>query len=140
MKKKTLSIILIVIAIIVVTGGAVGYYLWNKPHEKVEDREGVVLTVDKISKAFSTDQDAANAKYLDQAIQVSGTISETEENQDGGLLVILHGEDPELTVQCSFREKDQNVNTGEQVTVKGFCTGQTIFGDVALRDAIIINN
>lgn len=139
MKSRLLKRALAVVLSGIIIAFAVGYYMWNKPHEKVEDQQGVVLTVDEIANAFNNNQDAANANYLDKAIQVSGIVAETEENQDGGLLVVLHGANPELTVQCTFREKNHTIAVGDNITVKGFCTGQTIFGDVSLRDAIVLN-
>lgn len=86
------------------------------------------VSVAELTTAFSENETAANEKYLNQALTVKGTVMETEQNQDGGLVIILAGDDPMATVQCTMRDKDVTVNTGDVVTVKGKCTGSSLFG------------
>ncbi|MCB0697173.1 MAG: hypothetical protein KDC07_07395 [Chitinophagaceae bacterium] len=75
---------------------------------------------------------------MNRAIVVTGTVSEMEENQDGKLVVILAGDDPMATVQCTMRDKGINAETGATMTVKGFCNGSSIFG-VLLSDCVPAN-
>ncbi len=54
-------------------GVGTGIYLWNKPHEKVEDAKGIVVTAAALSKEYNTDEKKADTKYLNKAIEVSGS-------------------------------------------------------------------
>jgi hypothetical protein len=128
--------ILIAILVLGIIGAAVGYYEWNKPHQKVEDSVGIALTAAQLSKEYAADEKAANAKYLNKAIEVSGMVSEVDKNQDGGLMVILDTGDPMTGVQCTMRDKGVTVNKGQTVTLKGFCSGSGITG-VTLTDCVI---
>ena len=134
--SKKLQIVIIVLVLL--GGGAAGaiWYVWNKPHAKVEDAKGIEVTAQALAKEYTADEKAADAKYLNKAIQVSGTVAETEKNQDGGLMVILQTEDPTAGIQCTMREKNATVNKGQNLTIKGFCSGNGITG-VSLTDCII---
>jgi precorrin-6B methylase 1 len=128
--------ILIVVLILGLIGAAIGLYLWNKPHKMVENARGVAISAVQLAKDYTANEQTANAKYLNKALEVSGTVSEIDKNQDGGLMVILDSGDPMTGVQCTMREKGVNVAKGQQLTVKGFCSGSGITG-VSLTDCII---
>ncbi len=131
--------ILIAILLLILIGAATGTYLWFKPHKKVEDAKGIAITAEALSKEYNTDEKAADNKYLNKAIEVSGTISEVNKNQDGGLMIVLKTADPMAGVQCALRGKDDaasHLAAGQQITIKGFCSGNGITG-VSLTDCVI---
>ena len=97
--------ILIAIGVLVLIGICTGIYMWNKPHKKVEDAKGISITAEALSQEYNKNEKAADVKYLNKAIEVSGTISEIDKNQDGGLMVILKTENPMAGVQCTMRDK-----------------------------------
>jgi len=128
--------ILIVITLIILIGAVAGVYLWNKPHKKVEDAKGITITATDLSKAYNTNEKAADSLYLNKAIEVSGTISEVDKNQDGGIMVILKSGDPMTGIQCAMRDKGISLSKDQQVTIKGFCSGNGITG-VSLTDCVL---
>lgn len=128
--------ILIVAVILGAIGGGVGWYMWHKPHPKVEDATGIAITATNLAKEYAADEKATDAKYLNKAIEVTGTVSETETNQDGGLMVILDSGDPTSGVQCTMRDKTAKAAKGQNLTIKGFCSGNSITG-VLLTDCVI---
>lgn len=125
------KIILVVILLGGLVGGIIGYTMWNKPHTKVEDVEGLKVSVSELYSAYDTDETAANKKYLNKVVTIKGTVSEIQENQDGNKLVIL-----EDKIQCTMRDKNVNTNVDAAVTIKGFCNGNSLFG-VVLSDCVI---
>lgn len=135
--KKTLKTLLYVALLLVIAGAAVGYYMWNKPHAKVEDAKGITISAAVLAKEYAAGEPEANTKYLNKPIEVSGTVAELEKNQDGGLMIVLQTEDPSAGVQCAMREKNATAEKGHPITLKGFCSGNGITG-VSLTDCIII--
>lgn len=125
------KIILVVILLGALIGGIVGYVMWNKPHTKVEDIDGLKVSVSELYDAYDANEASANEKYLNKAVTITGTVSEVQENQDGNKLVIL-----EDKIQCTMRDKNTNAEAGTQVTIKGFCNGNSLFG-VVLSDCVI---
>ncbi len=132
MAKKIIGVILVLLLIGVVSG----VYIWNKPHKKVEDAKGIEISAVALSKEYNADEKAADAKYLNKAINVSGTISEVDTSQDAHLMLILQTGDPMTGIQCAMRDKGINVTKGGAISIKGFCSGNGITG-VALTDCVL---
>jgi len=126
------------ILLLALIGVGTGLYLWNKPHAKVENAKSVVMTAEALSKEYNTNEKKADSLYLNKAIEVSGTVSEIEKNQDGGIMVVLATDDPMAGVQCTMREKNVAVTKGAKVVIKGFCSGNGITG-VSLTDCVMKN-
>lgn len=126
--------------VLVVCVGATGvvYYLYNKPAEKVESMKGISVSALDLAKEYNSNEKAADAKYLDQAIEVTGMVTEIEQNQDGGSMVILQTDDPTAGIQCALRDAKTSVTKGATVTIKGKCSGNGITG-VTLTECIITN-
>lgn len=131
MKKIVFAVVLLALI-----GVGTGIYLFYKKPETVDDKKGIEVAAMALSKEFAADESAANAKYLNKVIEVTGTVAETENNQDGGLMVILDTGDPMAGVQCAMRDKGVAATKGQQVTIKGFCSGSGITG-ISLTDCII---
>lgn len=125
--KKLLIAVLLIIAV----GAIVGYMLVNKPHRQVEDTKGISLTAKELAQAYTNDETTANEQYLDAALQVTGIVASTEQNQDGKLLVVL-----EEDIQCTMKDK-VDIAIGSNVVIKGFCSGSSLFG-VVLRDCVVV--
>lgn len=135
-RSSVLKRIVIVLSLILLTGIAVVIYLWNLPHKKVENIRGISISAIAITKEYSANEQAANAKYLNKAIEVSGVVSEIDKNQDGGTMVILQTGDPMAGVQCAMRDKNTTITQNQPVTIKGFCSGNGITG-VSLTDCVL---
>ncbi|MCD6064258.1 MAG: hypothetical protein K0R82_2169 [Flavipsychrobacter sp.] len=136
MKKKKGSIIFVFVGVLMAVGASVGVVMWNKAPEKVESSKGIPITATQLCKEFDSDEAAANRKYLNKALEVTGTVSEVTKNQDGIPVVLVQGDDASMNVQCTMRERNVTLAVGKQVTVKGFCSGNTMF-DVLLTDCIV---
>ena len=124
------------ILIIVSVAGIIGYRMWTKSEEMVEDVQGISISAAELAKSFATDETKANQQYLNKAIQVTGVVSGTEKDQDGGLMVLLQTEDPMMTIQCAMREAGAAVENGKSVTIAGFCSGSDMLG-VRLTSCVI---
>jgi len=128
--------VLIIILLCIVAGLAVGFYMWNKPHKKIENATGIPVTAMALCNAYSADEAKANTLYLNKALEVSGEVSDVSKNQDGGMVVLLRSNDPMLVVQCTMRDKNVQVQKGKTVTIAGFCSGNDITS-VLLTDCIL---
>jgi hypothetical protein len=128
--------IIFAVVLLGLIGVGTGIYLWNKPHDKVEDRKGIIVSAKDLSAQYGADEHRADSLYLNKAIEVTGTVGETEQNQDGGVMMILETGDPMAGIQCAMREKGVKAEKGKTVTIKGFCSGSGITG-VSLTDCII---
>lgn len=112
------------------------YYLNHKPHRDVAHEKGVEVTAQQIFDEFSKNEAAANGKYLNKAIQVTGEVAEAKKNQDNKTVVLLKTSDPVFGVNCTFKEDPGNIQPGNTITFKGICTG--FLSDVVINEGVIV--
>ena len=63
---------------------------YNKPHVDVTAAQPTIVTgSQEILKEFQDDEKLANKKYLDQIVQVNGSISKLEASENNGIIVTL---------------------------------------------------
>lgn len=134
--SKKLRAFIIILIIFIVGSFTVGYIIWNKPQRKVENEKGIEVTSAQLVKDYQANEAEANKKYLDKAIQVSGTVSDIKTNQDGNSTIMLASDDVFAGVLCTLKEKPVNVTSGATITIKGICSG--MLSDVRLREAVIV--
>lgn len=118
---------------------AFGYYLFNKPHESIIDETPVFRSqAVGIVNEFEADENSANTKYLGKVIEVEGTISDKSMDEKGVLNITLKGGDL-AGIGCQFDKNFQKdamgFKNGDQVKIKGICTG--ILMDVVLVDCVM---
>lgn len=71
--KKVLGIALVLL----LGGGAIALYLWNKPHrDPTQEKAAHQLEATALQQAFLTDIASAMETYLDQVVEVTGEITE----------------------------------------------------------------
>ena len=129
-KQKIILIIIIIISIIAV----IFYKTYNKEHINVEKTSAkYTMTSQKLIDDFLMDEEEANKKYVNQIIQVTGTISEIDK-----VSITIKDVNSESTVQCNFSDKINNTNLkqGQKITIKGLCTGYLL--DVVLIECVLI--
>lgn len=121
------------------------------PEYEVVPEEVINVTAIDLINAFEENEVSANLTYKGKALVVSGIVSDigvtAEFGWVGGDTYILFsssGTDSYSlgTVQCYFTNKDEiakvaNVAKGQQIYIKGTCTGINVF-NVALTNCFII--
>lgn len=130
--------ILILILGLGLIGAAVGYALWNKPHENMKSSKAEVqLEASALFEAYNADENASNSKFLGKTIEVSGKVKETSKTEGGPVKVTLETGD-EFAVICELDALSQHARTdfqaGEMVTFKGKCDGLNL--DVQLSRCV----
>lgn len=138
MSKKKIIIGIIVLGII---GAFIAYKMYNKPHVDVAEASAdITISANKILEEFSTDETAANSKYLEKIVEVKGVITETKIEKEKGI-ISLKTNDDFGSVLCHLSEtstkKMSALKEGQTITVKGICTGYLM--DVILVKSEIIN-
>lgn len=133
--------IIISILLLVLLGVFIAYKMYNKPHINVANEQAdITLTANTILTDFTTDENAANTKYLEKIIQVSGVVSnvKTENNK---AIITLQTSNDFASILCHLSEesskKVQSIKIGETIKLKGICTGFLM--DVVLIKCEIIN-
>ncbi|MEK7253942.1 MAG: hypothetical protein AAB316_04305 [Bacteroidota bacterium] len=114
--------------LIAVVGIGIGYMIYNKPHKNMASAKADYTLDAKVLVAeFSSDEAAANEKYLGKIITVTGSVAEVTTDDNGNPSVMLDTGDPMAAVKCNLdfasKPKRTEFQTGETVTLKGDCSG-----------------
>lgn len=132
--SRNVKIIVTVLVVGVTIAAVTAFYIWNKPHRDVRDEEGLQISASAIYDSFSTNEQRANAMYLNKVITVTGKVSAVKQNQSGFPVVILQSNDGVFGVNCTLKEPANNIAAGNTVSIKGICTGY--LSDVILNQGI----
>lgn len=118
--------IFIGLALLIIAAAGVYIYTFNKPARTAASEKAVyTLGVNELVLDFEKDENAANAKYLNQVIKVFGTVVSISES-DNNYTVLLKEPDSTGGVSCSFEKKGfekSKFPRGQKVYIKGICSG-----------------
>ena len=135
-KPKKILIALVVIAVV---AAVTGYLMWNKPHQDVAESAGKKVDAIALYSSFVKDSAAAKMEFVQQVLEVSGTIVSVAKNQQNQQLVLLKTGSDGASVNCTFEGDVKALSEGTNVTIKGICNGMGegdadlgILGDVYL--------
>ena len=133
--------VLLILAALAVVGVIAGYLIYNQPHKDIRSAPAdVSISATNLFNAFQSDEAAANEKFLDKIIEVTGTVVEVKKGEDGEVSVTLDGGGMVFGVICKMDQltthKRTDFKTGEQLTLKGICTG--VLMDVVLTRCVEI--
>lgn len=128
--------ILIVVLVFILAGLCYAYYIWNKPARDVSEEKGIQISAVAIFDSFTNNEQAANASFLNKAVEVTGKVSNVKKNQAGKTVIYLQSNDPIFGVNCTFKQDPGAIEKGNTITFKGVCTGY--LSDVILNEGIIV--
>lgn len=135
--KKLLWALLIIILLLV---GA-GFYALNMSGDSVANKDADhTLTASALYKDYSANEKKGNVKYIGKTIEVSGTIAEMSQDQEGATVLMFVAPGEMEGVMCTI-EKDQNTSAlalGQSVKVKAQCTGMLEMTGVVLNKGVLL--
>jgi uncharacterized membrane protein YhaH (DUF805 family) len=141
-KKNKLILISIFVAIIISATSFWYFAIYEQKNNRtdVTNVKSVTKTAEELIKEFSTNEDAANKKYLQKennVIEVSGEV-EKSETDETGIVVFLKTNVDATNISCRLQDKTAIAN-GSQISVKGIFTGY-IMGQVQLNECKVVSS
>lgn len=131
MSKKSTLITLLIFAIGLIVFLSYNYVMHGGGRNLETEKTNFTVTSAAITTEFTADIEAANKKYLENAVAITGKITAAN-----GKEVILDG-----TIICSFKNQDASIKQGQLVTVKGRIIGyDDLMGELKLDQCFIIKN
>jgi hypothetical protein len=113
-----------------------------KEPEKVEPGRAIRVSAEDLDDAFEDNVDAANAKYKDKVIEVTGTVHKIDRSDSSAVTVELRsGEKDDDTIDCDFLPANAGevaaLKKGESVVIRGTCVGR-VKGTVTLERCSLV--
>jgi tRNA_anti-like len=131
----------IIFALLLICGAAIGLYLYTKPSPKaVNMKADFILKAEDLTSAYQVNSGKADKEYSGKVLQVSGKLAEIKTDSKGLVTLILEGS-PGTTVSCILEKPlNQTVAIGELIWLKGFCAGwDDLFSEAKLHSGSIVN-
>lgn len=137
--KTSYKISLIAVFVIALAGILFGLYLYNlgsKDLQKV--KPDFIMTAIDLQKAFEGNEAAANSKYVNKVIEVTGIIESIKQGDNKTLSISLKTGSPLSSVNCTFQSlpDTSKIKAGGQIKLRGECSGFLM--DVLLNNCSII--
>lgn len=132
--------VLILLFVAVIIGGVIGYRQYNKPHrDLMSEQVSAQMTAQELFSAFEEDETTANEQYLDEMVEITGTIEKVNIEQEKSTIQ-LQTDDMMAGIICEFEAGAlKNIpSEGDTITVRGICTGKLM--DVVLVRCILMNS
>lgn len=116
----------------------IGYYMYNKPVSKMASLSvDENVSAEELFSAYETDETAANIKYLDKVIEVTGEIVKVNRDAEK-MTIFLDTGDMLANIMCQMEDINTTLpEVGSTISVKGLCTGYLT--DVVLVRSVIID-
>ena len=116
--------------------------LYNEPLLNVKNTNAdIEVLAQNILEDYRMDEVLANKKYVGNLVQVKGEVSKISID-DGNSIVTLKDTNEESSIMCHMLPEENlkalKLKIGEQVILKGVCTGYLM--DVIIVRCILINN
>lgn len=114
---------MITFCLLILIGVAAAFYLWNKPHQNVANAAAVKTNAVSLYKVFKSDSIAANKKFTQQVIEVSGTVNRVSKNQQNQTVVLISTNTNGAYINCTLEQDSKNIQPGQLINIKGICNG-----------------
>lgn len=99
----------------------------------------VRVTAGQLFEDYDANEIAADEKYKDRVIAVSGTVDDIGKDILDTMYITLQTENSIMSVQCMFADEHSSqladFSKGQRVVVKGKCDGK--LGNVLLRGCVL---
>src|SRR6478735_220796 len=104
--KKIIAAMLI----LALAGGSYGWYQYQKaPPDIRKEKSGIEIAAVDLLKEFQQNETAANTKYVDKVLVVTGTVTGVQTDSSGQATVYLQTNDLLSAVTCSFYQGDESI-------------------------------
>ncbi|MBE9489750.1 MAG: hypothetical protein IMY67_05605 [Bacteroidetes bacterium] len=149
MKKKIVKWGFILLAIIIIAGGAAFLYMFFQPHRDVQATQSdFQLEAKQIVDEYLTDYKAANDKYLQEEgdskiIEITGIVADLSEDFNKQKVVLLKNLGENAGVSCTFtpetKQHAEKLKIGDKVTIKGVIRSGAVYDeDMELYEDVIL--
>ena len=138
--NKFIKYLLYALVAIALLGTIAWFAFLNVPKASSQGKTAeFTVPATELFQAFEANEEASNAKYIGKIIDVSGTIEEITTDEQDAPVVLLAGGDfggVLCTLEGSQKEKIKTKKFGDQITIKGVCTGMLM--EVVVNKGIIV--
>jgi polyisoprenoid-binding protein YceI len=130
--KNKLVVVLIGLLVVGLIGFLVVQNMYKNAKRNVNTEQAIATTPEKLLAAFTANEAAANAQFIDKTVEISGIVQSIESIDNSQTLVKI-GTNSAASIACTFSSAI-NFKPTDSVAIKGICTGYV--NDVLLGNCL----
>lgn len=124
-------------------GGYYAYTEYNRRAPSMSDaKPAFSLTASEVLKEFETKPEEAKKKYLDQILELRGSVTKIEKDEKGFYTIVLGEEGSMSAIRCVvdslFSSAAATYTVGATASMRGVCVGYTP-DDMGLGADLLLN-
>lgn len=130
-----------ILAVVIAAAVLYAYTEYNrKPASLHHKKAQAKVSASELAREYEADENAANAKYLGNVVDVSGQLLTVERSGDTSLTIMMGQPDALHNISCladaAAIQTFERLKPGDSITVRGICSGYLM--DVEFTQAILI--
>lgn len=132
------KILIIGSILILLLAASVYYYVFVysvQNHRDLNEELAISISATDLSKAFITNEQAANQKYLNKVIEVKGAVLSMDYDQTQQKTVLIGSEMELSNVFVTLKDSSKVFKIGDTILLKAVCSG--FLSDVVLIDGVL---
>jgi hypothetical protein len=132
------KILIIGSILILLLAASVYYYVFVysvQNHRDLNKELAISISATDLSKAFITNEQAANQKYLNKVIEVKGAVLSMDYDQTHQKTILIGSEMELSNVFVTLKDSSKGFKIGDTVRIKAVCSG--FLSDVVLIDGVL---
>lgn len=135
-KNKKTILLSTIVALIITTANIWYFVVYEQTHNRrdVTNEKAINNAATALIQEFQNNEEAANKKYNNKAVEVSGEVEKIETDASGTNVFLKTGIEG-TAVSCRLKQH-QSITTGSTITIKGILNG-FILGQIQLNEAVI---
>lgn len=142
-QRPAIKYLLIPVLLMAAIGGYYAYTEYNRRAPDMADvKSAFELTDAEILSAFESKIEESKQRYIDQVLEIKGSVKAIEKDEKGFYTVVLGGEGSLSAVRCVvdslYSSRAATLSVGVYSTLRGICVGYTA-DDMGLGADILLN-
>lgn len=132
------KIFYLIVFVIVVASGVYYYtFIYSKMHHRnAQTESSILISADSLTAAYQANEQTANQKFLNKAVEVTGSIISINKDQANHITILIGKADAFSNVSVTLISTQPiQQKVGDMITVKGVCTGN--LSDVVINEGVI---
>ena len=134
--RRVIAVLLAVLVLVAVSGCLASE---GGTTQVQSEAPAFTMTADQLYAEYAANQVAADQKYKDQVVSVSGPITDIGKDISDTAYVVIGGTDSLDGVQCFFSSGSESqvaaMSKGQSITVKGRVQGKV--ANIVLQDSVL---
>ena len=128
------------IVIIGIAGATFVWWVYNKPHRKINDETALTISTTTLLEAFNKNEKTASTQYIDKVLSLSGIVKDASKNEVGKWVVNIESPNQNGSITVAFSNVLDSIEPFDSIFYKGICAGYfPEDNNIVINEAVLLS-